>query len=79
MSHAPGDLFEDPPVGFGLPRRLAGGAHPADPALTVGEGSVIFAPCGNRKDHMCKTGGFGLKDVVAYDECCSSNQNIDIL
>ncbi len=68
LSHAAGDLLENPPVGFCFTRRLDGLAHPADAPLGVGEGAVVLTPGRRRQNHMGKTGGLGFEDIIAHDK-----------
>ena len=61
-------FLENPPVGLGLARRLGDLAHPADPALAVGEGAVVLAPGRGREDDIGKPGGLGGEDILADHE-----------
>lgn len=60
---APGDLAEDPPVGFGLAGRGDGCAEALDASFGVGADAVGFGPSGCGEDDVGKGGGFGGEDV----------------
>ena len=60
MSHPPGDLGDDPPVGPGLAGLRQEGALARDAPLRIGDRAVLLAPGGGRQPDWAWRDGVGL-------------------
>ena len=63
-----GDLFENPPVGFGFARRPAYSPDTVDAAFAVGESALVLTPGGSRQHDIGKARGLVGKDVLDHQE-----------